>query len=149
MKCALVLLLTACGGVANAQPVYRCEVGFGQVAYQDSPCTQPPEDNDTGYYARPLRVRFETHAEASRVQVALKHLNDHKTDQYAENRRSCEAAARIAALCGNFGRRFSCDEKGFRPESVTQAKAAKVAGIDDRNAYKIEQCALRAAMGRP
>ncbi len=41
MKCALILLLTAFGTAAYAQPVYRCADRFGNIAYQDRSCTEP------------------------------------------------------------------------------------------------------------
>lgn len=175
MKYALALLLSTLGAIAYAQPVYRCVDRLGHIAYQDKLCTQQLgegstdpvrpkispvqnssiEQTDTGTSdwnqqqrkQQRLQATVKTHAETVRVRMLLQTLNDQKTTEYAENHRRCEKAKRVATLCGKYSGMFSCDEKGFRRESITEVSTLKPAIFDNGSAYEIEQCLLRAANG--
>jgi hypothetical protein len=61
---------------------------------------------------------------------------------YAENRQRCQAALRVAELCGKFAGKFSCDEKGFK---TLADKTGKPAIPDPAGASRMERCAVDAA----
>lgn len=165
MKYAAVLLLTIFSATVYAQPVYRCETGPGQIAYQDQPCAEPAQattadvaifearDYGQGGWSdeqrrqRRIQARSEARTETMRVRMLQKPANDRKAAEYAENHLRCQNAMRIAALCGKFAGRFSCDEKGFRPEPVRDISAPRLDVVDNGSAFKMEQCALQAAKG--
>jgi hypothetical protein len=78
-----------------------------------------------------------------RLQANLTSANERREAQYAENRRRCEAALRVAALCGKFAGTFTCDVRGFKPVAVDAA--VKHAAVNDGDRYRMERCALDAA----
>lgn len=166
MKCASALLLTIFSATVYAQPVYRCEGGSGQIVFQDRACTEQPaqattldvaifEARDYGQGGwtdeqrrqRRIQAKDEGRAETLRVRMLQKPANDRKAAEYAENHLRCQNAMRIAALCGKFAGKFSCDEKGFRPEPVRDISAPRPGVVDNGSAFKMDQCALQAARG--
>lgn len=177
MKYALALSLTVFGAVANAQPIHRCEYSPGHVVYQDKLCMEPsaidnaaqtqmsepvtthlsldkpsftsPEDGHSSWSRQQRKKHLQTMVKTrtETLHQLPQPLNDLKTAEYADNHRRCEKAMRVAAICGKFSGGFSCDEKGFRHEPITEDIAIKSAAMDNGNVFMIEQCALRAANG--
>jgi hypothetical protein len=83
---------------------------------------------------------------ALRVEQLQGASNDRKEVQYAENRGRCQAALRVADLCGKFAGTFYCDARGFRPIAANAAALPVVMDNGTRN--RMEHCALAAATGR-
>jgi hypothetical protein len=133
MERLLVVLLMAFSAAAQAQ--------------------QAPEDAQGTGYAGPFgemhvqEKRLEQIAIGLRVQKNLKIASDRKEVQYAENRRRCQAALRIAESCGKFAGTFYCDDKGFQP--IVPHLAIKPAALDNDGRYRMERCALDAAKRNP
>ena len=82
-----------------------------------------------------------------RVQQILKVASDRNEARYADNRRRCQAALKVAELCGTFAGTFYCDDKGFQP--IAPELAVKPAALDNRSRYQMERCALDAARASP
>lgn len=78
-----------------------------------------------------------------RVQASLRMASARREAQYADNRRRCHAALRVAAICGKFAGTFTCDEKGFKPTEADAGAAPTVMNRHDR--YRMERCALDVA----
>lgn len=95
-----------------------------------------------------LQARLSVRAQALHMRMLLKPANDRREAQYAKNRHRCQNAMRVAALCGKFAGRFSCDEQGFRPESIVEVSLPKPSVTDNGSAFKMEQCAMQAMKGR-
>lgn len=174
MKYALVLFLTMFNTVAYAASVYRCDDGAGQVVYQDRDCGEAPVEAETNpdQPAEPLaaaaplaikldadrdyqqrrqwrrRAKREAPAEALRLQLLLKPSDDLRQAEYAENHNRCQNAVRVAELCGSPAGFFSCDARGFSPNSIMPVGTPKRGEIDNGALFKIEQCALQAEKGR-
>lgn len=85
----------------------------------------------------------ERHAIALRVSKRLRAENDRDEVERAANRRRCQAALRVAELCGKFAGTFYCDENGF--ESIPVNVTPKPAVLDSGGRYRMERCALDAA----
>lgn len=104
-----------------------------------------PHDNG---YAGPFgkkhaeEKRLEGLAIGKRVQRNLGIARDRDEVRYAANRRRCQAALHVSALCGRYAGRFSCDEKGFQP--IAPRLATKPAALDNSGRYRMERCALEA-----
>lgn len=94
-----------------------------------------------------LRKQREQVAIGLRVQISLRIASERKEAQYAENRRRCQAALRVAETCARPARTFSCDEKGFKP--IPAVAAAKHAVMSSGDRYKMERCVLDAANRDP
>jgi len=77
---------------------------------------------------------------ALRVEQLQGASNDRNEVQYAANRRRCQAALRVAELCGKHAGTFYCDAKGFRPLEAEAAARPVVMSNDAR--YRMERCAL-------
>lgn len=164
------LLLAAFIATADARSVYRCATGPDDVAYQDTPCdtgtssVDPdlPHDASTPVpslfdleaaspgdweidYASPRRTRArqEGLVIAARVQARQKQLDERDAARHAENRQRCEAALRVAELCGKNSGTFYCDAKGFQP--IAPGARVKSAFAGSRDRYTMESCALEAA----
>lgn len=90
--------------------------------------------------------RLERIAMGLRAQQNLRIARGRQEIRYAENRRRCQQALRVAELCGKFAGTFYCDEKGFEP--VAPAFAARPAALDNRSRYKMDRCALDASRVR-
>jgi hypothetical protein len=82
----------------------------------------------------------------SRAQERQNDANAEQAAHYAANRQRCQAALRIAKLCGKFAGRFSCDEKGFKEPEAT---ARKPPALDAASTYRMERCAADAAGKSP
>lgn len=158
-----VLLLMVASATAHAQPVYRCDDGLANVAYQDTPCdtgTAAPRDPNAPIpslfeleaaspgdweigFASPRRTQAkqEGHAIALRVQERQKPLDERNAARHAQNRERCETALRIAERCGKNAGTFYCDARGFQP--VAPEARPILAGKVDK--YQMERCALEAA----
>ena len=119
MKYALLLLLTAFSVAARAQDGYPGPFSEGHIQEKQS----------------------ERIAIGLRVQRNLGISRDRDEARYAENRRRCQTALRVAELCGKFAGTFFCDEKGFQPITVL----VKQARTDNGGRYKMARCALEAA----
>ena len=130
MKHVLAILLTSVSLAAGAQAESE------RVQYD-------------GYAAEPFGAAHtqlkqrEQLAIGLRVQTNLRVANARREEQYAENRRRCQAALRVAAACGRYAGTFACDERGFRPTPVDAS--AKHAVISSGDRYRMERCALDAA----
>ena len=99
--------------------------------------------------ARRRQAKLEERAEALRRRSMLTPSIDRGAADYAENSRRCRNAVQVASLCGSRARTFSCDDKGFRAESLTDVSAQSPSATSDNGgAFKMEQCALQAARGR-
>lgn len=133
MKGTLLALLVALSAVAHAQ--------------------QAPDGDQGNGYAGPYgekhaeEKRREQVAIAVRVRQNLRIEADRKERQYAENRRRCQEALRVAELCGKFAGTFYCDEKGF--QSITANVAIKPAAMDNVDRYNMERCVRDAVKRDP
>lgn len=164
MKFLLAPPLLAFCTLAFAQPYYRCDNGSGVLVLQDRPCLQLTQGSPGGsaaaydlamaerqvgmeqYQAQQRALEAAaTRVENQRVQLLLKGSGERRSAQYGQNRRRCETAMRIAALCGKFAGRFSCGDQGFRLLPGVAATGEATGG--ERQDYMVNQCALRAAMG--
>lgn len=121
VKNALLLLLTAFSIAARAQDGYAGPFSEGHIQEKQS----------------------ERIAIGLRVQQNLRIARDRDEARYAENRRRCRTALRVAELCGKFAGTFFCDEKGFQRITVQAPIEPARTGNGDR--YKMERCALDAA----
>jgi hypothetical protein len=133
MRRHLAILLTASCVVAHAQEAPDYPQGSGYAGSFDEK------------HAR--EKQLEQIAIGVRVQQILKVASDRHEVQYAENRRRCQAALKVAELCGKFAGTFYCDEKGFQP--IAPDLAVKPAILDNGSRYKMERCALDAAARNP
>jgi len=133
MRRLLAILLTAACVVAHAQAVPDYPQGSGYAGSFDEKHAQ--------------EKHLEQIAIGLRVEQILKLANDRKEAQYAENRRRCQAALKVAELCGKFAGTFYCDEKGFQP--IVPALAVKPAAQCNAAGYQMERCALDAAKRNP
>lgn len=129
LKPLLALLLTAFSTLACAQPV----------------ADDTPVNGYAGAFsARHVRaMQRQQVAIGQRVRENLRIANDRNEVQYAENRRRCQAALRVAELCGTYAGMFYCDAKGFQP--IVADPAIKPVVLDNNARYKMERCALDAA----
>ena len=118
MKYALLLLLTAFGIAARAQDGNAGPFSEGHIQEKHS----------------------ERIAIGLRVERNLGIARDRDEVRYAENRRRCQTALRVAELCGKFAGTFFCDEKGFQP--ITVQALIEPARVANRDRYKMERCAL-------
>lgn len=131
MNRALLLLLLLTSVAASAQEV-------------------PDAPQSTGY-ARPfgdahiLEKHREQIAIGLRVQENLRIASERDEAKYAESRRRCQAALRVAELCGTRAGTFYCDDKGFKPTDP----AARPAALGNSARYKMERCVLDAARLNP
>lgn len=89
--------------------------------------------------------RLERIAMGLRAQQNLRIARGRQEIRYAENRRRCQQALRVAELCGKFAGTFYCDEKGFEPVAPGFARPAV---LDSRSRYKMDRCALDAGRTR-
>jgi hypothetical protein len=146
-KILALLLVTLCA-VAQAQPVYRCENGRGDLSYQDKPCTPPPEaSNIDDTRQQGIQQTLDVYKPPLGLKTTLKPLNDPKATEYSDNNRRCQNALRITELCGKFAGDFSCDARGFHHESAADVSVFKSVSAGKISDYNIGQCALRAANG--
>jgi len=133
MKRLLLILLTAFSAAAHTQ--------------------QAPDGSQGDGYAGPFGERHvqEKRREQIAIGVRVRHnlrlASDRNEVQYAENRRRCQAALRVAELCGKFAGTFSCDDKGFKPITVDTGTRPIV--MDNSARHKMERCALDAARRDP
>lgn len=130
------------------------QTASGQFATLDKTSFTHPDDtiNESDrqlHKLQRIRATSKAHAETLRVRMLLQTVDDQKTGEYAENQHRCHKAKRVAVLCGKFSDNFSCDDKGFRRESITEIVAPGTAVVDNERSYKIEQCVLQASIGQP
>lgn len=133
MKRLLAILLATAGIAAHAQEAPDNPQGSGYAGPFDEKHVQ--------------QKRLDQIAIGLRVQRNLRIEADRKEVQYAENRRRCQAALRVAELCGKFAGTFYCDAKGFR--SIAPALAARPKAMDHDARYKMQRCTLDAARPNP
>lgn len=159
MKFACGVLITTFSAAIHASPVYRCEYGQGNVAYQDTPCPTPrtsvattdfftaPDATGPWDSGRPdprrLLAQQEGRAIAIRVRARQAVSDGRNAPQYAENRSRCAMALRVADECGKYAGTFYCDEKGFQP--TPKADRAERPVLDNAGRYKMERCAQDSA----
>jgi hypothetical protein len=93
------------------------------------------------------RAPQESRAMAARVRQHQAQLEARDAARYAENRRRCAAALRIAELCGRHAGTFYCDARGFQP--IPQAQRAREIPLDNPARQLMDECARRAAQGGP
>ena len=130
MKGALFLLLTTLSVVAH-----------GQAPTQ---AVNNPWANEHFTPQHQQQKQKEQRAIALRVKKLQSVSNDRHEIQYAENRRRCQAALRVADLCGKYAGAFYCDAKGFQP-IVAEAATRPVVVMSNGDRYRMEHCALHAA----
>lgn len=160
MKLLLLALVAAFPAVAQAQAVYRCEVGLAHVSYQQTACDaatrvglvspEPfsPTDAEIGQpSARRQRAKAEGVAIAARVLMRQESPNQRDALRHAENRGRCAEALRIAHLCGRHAGTFYCDAKGF--QAVPEAARAKAVSLNNSDRHLMERCARDAKARRP
>jgi hypothetical protein len=172
MKPTPLLLLCLLSFAAAAQPIYRCESASGQVSFQDRACSAQPAEPavqtasatfasfDTPSYLpggwtdwqrvqRRRQAKIESREEAARTQMLLQPASDRRAAEYAQSNQRCQTAKRVASLCGFVGPTFSCNEKGFQAEPLTETSTpAPSEVVDHGSAFKREQCALQVTRGR-
>src|SRR5690349_23893887 len=122
----LAILTALSTPVAAAQPLHRCDDDTGKVTYQEAPCaalpsrpfletpSAPGDLNSEPHDQRRLEADPRLVAMKSRVEQLMKPANDRRAAQYAVNRERCQAALRVAELCGKFAGAFYCNERGFK-----------------------------------
>ena len=110
-----------------------------------------PDDPQRSGYARPFGEAHiqEKHREqiaiGLRVREHLRLARERDEARYAESRRRCQAALKVAELCGKHAGTFYCDDKGFKPTNP----AARPAALGNSARYKMERCVLDAARLNP
>lgn len=125
MRFVLLFLLTAFSPGAPAQDGHAAP--FGEEHAQEK--------------------RLERIAIGLRVERNLTIARERNEVRYAENRSRCQAALRVAELCGKFSGTFSCNEHGFQP--IPAGRAVKPPARDDASRYRMQRCALDAARHGP
>ena len=141
----------------------RCAKPLGEVrANEDKSSIQSPQISGVGTISseaainaqadrnrreraqQRLKAKIASNAETARVNMLMKHLDDHKAAEYAANNRRCREAMRVASLCGKLSGRFTCTDKGFRLARVTDGSVNKRPVMSNDSIFKMEQCALQA-----
>lgn len=97
-------------------------------------------------HAHARQKQRELVASGLRVKASLRIANERKEAQYAENRRRCEAALRVATTCGRSAT-FSCDARGFKP--IVADTAVRSVPLDDATRSRMERCAVELAERDP
>jgi hypothetical protein len=107
------------------------------------------EQGDWSYQqhrARRLQVKLEAPAQLLQMRALLKPSNDRKAAEHADNRRRCQSALQVAALCGGTSAgKFYCDEKGFHATSIIEVSTLPRPATSNGSAYRMQQCAQQAA----
>jgi len=143
VKGVLVFLFTVCGAVAYAQaPGDR---GSAATAIEAPGYGQGDRDDPQQALAR-LQANARLSAETARVRLLQEPRGARKASQDTENRRRCESALQVAALCGTFAGRFYCDETGFR--STASANSTSELPIVENGARNdMRRCELQVRKG--
>lgn len=158
MRTAPLFLLLLAPGLASAEMIYRCEGDNGHITYQNHACSPSTSSSaalsvSAGYIAderqRQQRLsKQNTDLESERIRRLLKPTFERREAQYAENRKRCEEARQVAAICGKHAGTFTCNLKGFRLRDSSQFDATPLDTTVSIHRYETEQCALRVSKGR-